>query len=36
MGGSEAILNALFDRTYSTLTPSAQRVYLSLCAGTQL
>ncbi len=36
MGGSEAILNALFDRTYSTLTPSAQRVYLSLCAWNSI
>ena len=32
MGGSEAILNALFDRTYATLCPAAQRVYLTLCS----
>ena len=36
MGGSEAILNALFDRTYSTLTPNAQRVYLTLCVWNSI
>lgn len=36
MGGSEAILNALFDRTYNTLTPNAQRVYLTLCVWNSI